>query len=180
MSGLPGSRRGPCLAGLLLLGACRAEPPAPGPTALADAVRWTAPAGWTVEEGASGPDRSVHMSSGAAAIRLQLLGGAGSMFPRPQDLLAALGARSELGAPSERAVGGAPARCWAAARSVMAPPPATETEALAVVEQLCIAELAGGRYLVVGVEARGPAGGAAPAAPAEWPVFRAGVSLRKP
>lgn len=168
------------LACLAVLGACRREAPSPGPAALEDALAWKAPAGWSVEESSTGPDRAVHMSSAAAAIRIQLLGGRGSMFERPERLLASLGERSVLKASPGRTVGGREAGCWSAAREVMEPlhPAAAPAMALAVSEELCVVAAGGGRYLVVAVEARGPAGGPAPAPPAEWEAFLGGLALR--
>lgn len=163
------------LAGLCL--ACRKAPSPVGPTTLSEAVAYSAPAAWSLRDAVRGTDFSVHMASGPYEIRLQLLGSEGSLFPRPEALLKSIGSQADLKGPRPARLGGAPADCYEASRTAETAAPGEPSEPGPVREEFCLVSLAGGRYLIAGVEARGTPGAQEPPLPLEWRAFLASLSV---
>ena len=164
------------LAGLMW--ACKKAPAAVGPATLSEAVSYSAPEDWASRQASQGTDYSVHLTSGPYEIRLQLLGGEGSVFPRPEALLKSLGSEAALKELRTASVGGAEANCYGASRMTQTALPGEPSAQGPVREEFCLLALAGGRYLVAGVEARGNPGASEPALPAEWAAFLASLSVK--
>lgn len=165
---------------LALPSACKkAAAPAPARALpVSQAAAFTPPAGWASRESSRGPDTSLHLSSGPYEIRVQVLGGEGSAFPRPEDLLKALVAEGEVRPSRKARVAGFAASLFEASHTAETAAPGAPSAPAPVREEFCILSLSGGRFLVVGTEARGAHGGPEPALPPEWAAFLDSLSLK--